>query len=133
MVQQHAAFPSDSRSDCVSRARFYLFEALGINSQEPRDHYEIITHWASKEAHDRNEDSPAEREGLAAAAAYLAFSDASATAAAPPRPAVRLRVAHGISALAIIVLFLAMHLGNHLTFVLGEPTYRAIMKAVRHV
>jgi hypothetical protein len=68
-----------------------------------------------------------------AAAAYLAFSDASAVTAAPPRPAMRLRVAHGISALAIIVLFLAMHLGNHLTFVLGEPTYRAVMKAVRHV
>ena len=44
-----------------------------------------------------------------------------------------LRVAHGISALGIIAIFLALHLTNHLTFVLGPDTYRAVMKAVRHV
>ena len=44
-----------------------------------------------------------------------------------------LRVAHGISALAIIAVFLAMHLANHLTFILGADTYRAVMKAMRHV
>jgi hypothetical protein len=50
-------------------------------------------------------------------------------AAAPPP----LRVAHGISALGIIAIFLALHLANHLTFILGPDTYRAFMKAVRHV
>lgn len=48
-----------------------LFMAV-VRAADPADHYELITHWASQEAHDRNEDSPAEREGLAAAAAYLA-------------------------------------------------------------
>ena len=48
---------------------------------------------------------------------------------AAPAP---LRVAHGISALGIIAIFLAMHLANHLTFILGPDTYRAVMKAMRH-
>ena len=43
-----------------------------VRAEDPADYYEVITHWASKEAHDRNEDSPAEQAGLAAAAAYLA-------------------------------------------------------------
>jgi hypothetical protein len=49
--------------------------------------------------------------------------------AAPAPP----RVAHGISALAIIAIFLAMHLANHLTFILGPDTYRAVMRAIRYV
>jgi len=66
--------------------------------------------------------------------ALLASSDAKAAAApaAGAAPA-RLRVAHGFSALAIIVIFLALHVGNHLTFILGEATYREVMKAFRHV
>lgn len=69
-----------------------------------------------------------------AAAVYVALPEGSAVAPTQVRSAfARLRVAHGISALGIIALFLALHLGNHLTFVLGEPTYRAVMKAVRHV
>ena len=67
-------------------------------------------------------------------AALLTFSD-SKMATPPitaPAPA-RLRVAHGMSALAIIAIFLAMHLANHLTFVLGPATYREVTKAVRHV
>jgi hypothetical protein len=44
-----------------------------------------------------------------------------------------LRVAHGISALAIIAIFLALHIINHLTFLLGPVTYDAVMKAFRHV
>ena len=54
------------------RARGEVLFMTVVRAEEPADHYEIITHWASKEAHDRHEDSPAEREGLAAAAAYLA-------------------------------------------------------------
>src|SRR6516225_3140958 len=57
------------------------------------------------------------------------------TPAPPPANAAPapLRVAHGISALAIIAIFLAMHLANHLTFILGPDTYRVVMKAMRHV
>jgi hypothetical protein len=35
--------------------------------------------------------------------------------------------------LGIIAIFLALHLANHLTFILGPDTYRAVMKAFRHV
>ena len=57
------------------------------------------------------------------------------TPAPPPADAApaRLRVAHGISALGIIAIFLALHLANHLTFILGPDAYRAVMKAMRHV
>jgi hypothetical protein len=57
------------------------------------------------------------------------------TPAPPPADAAPalLRVAHGISALGIIAIFLALHLANHLTFILGPDTYRAVMKAMRHV
>src|SRR5205809_5640876 len=34
--------------------------------------YAVISVWASKEAHERNEDSPAEREALGLIAGYLA-------------------------------------------------------------
>jgi hypothetical protein len=53
---------------------------------------------------------------------------APSPANAAPAP---LRVAHGISALGIIAIFLAMHLANHLTFILGHDTYRAVMKGMR--
>ena len=57
------------------------------------------------------------------------------TPAPPPANAAPapLRVAHGISALGIIAIFLAMHLANHFTFILGPDTYRAVMKGMRHV
>src|SRR5438128_11770805 len=57
------------------------------------------------------------------------------TRAPPPANAAPapLRVAHGISALGIIAIFLAMHLANHLTFILGPDAYLAVMKGVRHV
>jgi len=44
-----------------------------------------------------------------------------------------MRVAHGITALGIIAIFLALHLANHLTFILGPDTYRAVMKVTRNV
>jgi quinol monooxygenase YgiN len=49
-----------------------VLSMLVIRAEEPANMYEVITHWASKEAHDRNENSPAEQAGLAAAAAYMA-------------------------------------------------------------
>jgi hypothetical protein len=44
-----------------------------------------------------------------------------------------LRVAHGVSALALVVIFLALHIANHLMFPAGAETYDAVMKVFRHV
>ena len=49
-----------------------------------------------------------------------------------PVPAA-LRVAHGVSALAIVLIFLALHLINHLMFPTGPGTYEAVQKVFRHV
>jgi hypothetical protein len=46
---------------------------------------------------------------------------------------VGLRVAHGVSALAIVAIFLALHITNHLTGLVGPATYDAVMKVFRHV
>jgi hypothetical protein len=46
---------------------------------------------------------------------------------------VPLRVAHGVSALALVILFLALHIANHLMFPAGAETYDAVMKVLRHV
>jgi hypothetical protein len=56
----------------------------------------------------------------------------------PAKPAVRpvpapLRVAHGVSALAIVLIFLALHITNHLMFPTGPATYEAVQKVFRHV
>ena len=52
-------------------------------------------------------------------------------AAQPIVPA--LRVAHGISALGIVAIFLGFHIVNHATGVLGPEAHTAFMKAVRHI
>jgi hypothetical protein len=57
---------------------------------------------------------------------------------APVRLAVRpvpvpLRVAHGVSALALVMIFLALHIANHLMFPAGPGTYDAVMKVFRHI
>jgi hypothetical protein len=44
-----------------------------------------------------------------------------------------LRVAHGVAALALVVIFLALHIANHLMFPAGAETYDAVMKIFRHV
>ena len=40
---------------------------------------------------------------------------------------------YGVSALALVVIFLALHIANHLTFPAGEGTFDAVMKVFRHV
>src|SRR5215813_2745017 len=69
---------------------------------------------------------------LAVVALFHADRNAPAPANVQPVPAA-LRVAHGISALLIIGIFLALHISNHLTFLLGHSTYDAVMKMFRHV
>ncbi|MDY0883593.1 hypothetical protein ACFPL7_11600 [Dongia soli] len=44
-----------------------------------------------------------------------------------------LRIAHGVAALTLIMVFLALHLTNHLMFPAGQETYDAVMKVFRHV
>jgi hypothetical protein len=46
---------------------------------------------------------------------------------------VPLRVAHGVSALAFVMIFLALHIDKHLMFPAGAGTYDAVMKVFRHV
>src|SRR5215471_7137872 len=59
-------------------------------------------------------------------------NDAPARVAARLVP-VPLRVAHGVSALALVMIFLALHIANHLMFPAGAETYDAVMKVFRHV
>jgi hypothetical protein len=70
----------------------------------------------------------------AIALVLLLRSDNGMPAAVAPRhvPA-PLRVAHGVSALVLVVIFLALHIANHLTFPAGEGTFDTVMKAFRHV
>jgi len=70
----------------------------------------------------------------AIALALLLRSDNGVPAVVAPRPVpAPLRVAHGVSALALIVIFLALHIANHLMFPAGEGTFNAVMKVFRHV
>ena len=64
----------------------------------------------------------------------LAFPGAgSQTAFLSPSRRFQLTNAHGISACAIIILFLAPHLSNHLTGLWSGATHIAVMKFLRHV
>jgi hypothetical protein len=70
----------------------------------------------------------------AAACVIIAIADNKsparfAAAAAPGW----LRVAHGASAACIIVMFLSLHITNHLFFVEGRDEYMAVMKLFRQV
>jgi hypothetical protein len=38
-----------------------------------------------------------------------------------------------LSALALVMIFLALHIANHLMFPAGAGTYDAVMKVFRHV
>jgi hypothetical protein len=67
-----------------------------------------------------------------ALALLLRSDDRPATLVPRPVPAL-LRVAHGVSALTLVAVFLALHIANHLTFVAGAQTYEAVMKVFRQV
>jgi len=70
----------------------------------------------------------------AIALALLLRSDNGTPAVVAPRPVpAPLRVAHGVSALAIVMIFLTLHIANHLMFPAGEGMYDAVMKVFRHV
>ena len=70
----------------------------------------------------------------AIALALLLRSDNGVPVVVAPRPVpARLRVAHGVSALALVMIFLALHIANHLMFPAGEGTFNAVMKVFRQV
>ena len=70
----------------------------------------------------------------AIALALLLRSDNGVPAVVAPRPIpAPLRVAHGVSALALVMIFLTLHIANHLMFPAGEGMYDAVMKVFRHV
>ena len=70
----------------------------------------------------------------AIALALLLRSDNGTPAVVAPRPVpAPLRVAHGVSALALVMIFLTLHIANHLMFPAGEGMYEAVMKVFRHV
>jgi hypothetical protein len=70
----------------------------------------------------------------AIALALLLRSDNGVPAVVAPRPVpAPLRVAHGVSALALVMIFLTLHIANHLMFPAGEGMYDAVMKVFRHV
>lgn len=67
--------------------------------------------------------------------AYFSIRNSSITKRAAVRRVIspRLRMSHGLSAVAIILLFLAMHLTNHLVGLLGEAQHKALMTIFRLV
>ena len=71
---------------------------------------------------------------IALALLLLLRSDNGVPAVVAPRSVPPpLRVAHGVSALALVVIFLALHIANHLMFPAGEGTFNAVMQVFRHV
>jgi succinate dehydrogenase/fumarate reductase cytochrome b subunit len=70
---------------------------------------------------------------IGAAAATFAF-DKPVQPAQPRAPrSYALRVAHGISAVAILSIFLLAHIANHLLGLIGPDWHAAAMKALRHL
>jgi len=59
--------------------------------------------------------------------------DMSRELASRPVVPAPLRVAHGVSAVAIVIIFLALHITNHLMFPAGEGMYNMVAKVFRHV
>ena len=66
---------------------------------------------------------------LAVMAVVWLAQDAPQPLAAPSRK--RLAVAHGVSALAILILFILPHLGNHLTGIVSGAAHIQVMKLAR--
>ena len=59
-------------------------------------------------------------------------NDAPAELASRSVPA-PLRVAHGVSALALVIIFLALHIANHLMFAAGKGIFETVIKVFRQV
>jgi hypothetical protein len=65
---------------------------------------------------------------------FVLLADSERLAPSDVKPVIpAIRVAHGFSALAIITVFLGLHLTNHLTGLIGPETHAQFMKAVRTI
>jgi hypothetical protein len=65
---------------------------------------------------------------------FVALGDHTKPATVIAKPiAPALRVAHGVSAAAIVAIFLVFHISNHLVGVFGPDAHAAVMKIGRHV
>ncbi len=63
----------------------------------------------------------------------IAFSDkAPSTQVVTPHPA-SLRIAHGVLALLVLLVFLAAHIANHFFGLIGVTAYTTVMKLLRHI
>lgn len=71
--------------------------------------------------------------GGAIALLLARWGDTATTSPVPFAKVPQLRVAHGIGALAIVLLFLAMHLTNHLFGLAGEAMHRHYMEMFESV
>ena len=66
--------------------------------------------------------------------AFVALGDNTKPASVVTKPiAPALRVAHGVSAAAIVAIFLGFHISNHLLGLVGPDAHTAFMKIGRHV
>jgi hypothetical protein len=70
---------------------------------------------------------------LMAMIVLLSSRSSSAASATSPVGHRRLAVAHGVSALAILLLFVGPHIGNHLTGFWSGSVHTEIMNAARHI
>ena len=69
-----------------------------------------------------------------ALAITIAYSDKHPLISVPSIPAkANIRIAHGIVALGILLIFLVGHLANHFAGLIGPDTHTLMMKALRHI
>ena len=66
------------------------------------------------------------------AIAAIAMAGSRPASVVASRSRMALVVAHGVAAALFILLYLALHLGNHLVGLAGEAQHTAVMKALRH-
>jgi hypothetical protein len=115
--------PEDFRARCVALLAFatpslYVgFENVGgVLGASPSVAVAWLVFWA-----------------LMAMVVLMSSGPSSAASAISPDGYRRLGVAHGVSALAILSLFIVPHIGNHLAGIWSGSVHIAIMNVVRHV
>jgi hypothetical protein len=69
----------------------------------------------------------------ASLAVFIAWSDRRALALPLNSPATGFRVAHGVVAAGVLLVFLGGHLVNHFFGLAGREAHIAVMKALRHI
>jgi heme-degrading monooxygenase HmoA len=65
--QVYRDFLVAGRRELVERGELFSTSLVRLGADAEGEDYQIISHWASKEAHDRNEDNPRDLEAQRAA------------------------------------------------------------------